>query len=126
MEQPTKGTTDPPGLRESTLAFASGIVRLRVKLDRADSVAKTNSQQLWRSGASVGANVEEACGGASPKDFGHKIAIAGKEARETRCWLRLLAATVQIDEHQLARLIDEFTQHVAILTSVRQKTRSPS
>jgi len=32
----------------------------------------------------VGANVEEAMGGSSRKDFAHKLEIAYREARETR------------------------------------------
>ncbi|HTX87305.1 MAG TPA: four helix bundle protein [Candidatus Nanoarchaeia archaeon] len=48
------------------------------------------SKQALRSGTSIGANVEEAVGGQSYKDFVSKIGIAYKEARETRYWLRLL------------------------------------
>jgi four helix bundle protein len=42
------------------------------------------------SGTSIGANVEEAVGGSSRKDFINKLQIAYKESRETRYWLRLL------------------------------------
>ena len=38
------------------------------------------SKQLLRSGTSIGANVEEAVGGISDKDFTVKMAIAYKEA----------------------------------------------
>ena len=48
------------------------------------------SRQLLKSGTSIGANVEEAIGGQSRKDFLSKISIAYKEARETKFWLRLL------------------------------------
>jgi len=48
------------------------------------------SKQLLRSGTSIGANVEEAVAGQTKKDFIAKMAIASKEARETRYWLRLL------------------------------------
>lgn len=41
------------------------------------------SKQLVRSGTSIGANVEEAIGGQSGKDFFAKISISYKEARET-------------------------------------------
>ena len=47
------------------------------------------SNQLFRSATSIGANVEEAIGGQSKKDFIAKISIAYKEARETRYWIRL-------------------------------------
>ncbi|MEP7145529.1 MAG: four helix bundle protein [bacterium] len=42
------------------------------------------------SGTAIGANVEEALGGQSIKDFLNKISIAYKEALETNYWLRLL------------------------------------
>lgn len=48
------------------------------------------SKQLLRSGTSIGANVEEALGGQSDKDFYFKLNIVYKEARETHYWLRLL------------------------------------
>lgn len=48
------------------------------------------SRQLLRSGTSVGANVEEAIGARSRRDFIAKLSISYKEARETHYWLRLL------------------------------------
>ncbi len=46
--------------------------------------------QFLRSGTSIGANIEEAEGGQSNKDFISKMSIAYKEARETNYWLRIL------------------------------------
>ena len=40
------------------------------------------SKQVLRCGTSIGANVEEAIGGQSSKDFISKLEIAYKEARE--------------------------------------------
>jgi four helix bundle protein len=48
------------------------------------------SKQILRSGTSIGANIEEAIGGQSRKDFFSKICIAYKEARETSYWLKVL------------------------------------
>ena len=48
------------------------------------------SKQLLRSATSIGANVEEANAAQTKKDFTAKMAIASKEARETKYWLRLL------------------------------------
>ncbi len=55
------------------------------------------SRQLLKSGTSIGANVEEAIGGQSRKDFLSKISIAYKEARETKFWLRLLRDSNSMD-----------------------------
>ncbi len=51
------------------------------------------SKQLLRSGTSIGANIEEAIGGQTDKDFFAKLNIAYKEAIETHYWIRLLNDT---------------------------------
>ena len=56
------------------------------------------SRQILKSGTSIGANVEEAIGGFSKKDFRAKMSISYKEARETQYWLKLLKDTDYIDE----------------------------
>ena len=48
------------------------------------------SKQILRCGTSIGANIEEAIGGITKKDFINKVFIAYKEARETHYWIRLL------------------------------------
>lgn len=47
------------------------------------------SKQILRSGTSIGANIEEALGGQTTKDFFSKITISYKETRETMYWLKL-------------------------------------
>ncbi len=47
------------------------------------------SDQVLRSGCSIGANVKEAQGAESKADFIHKMKIAAKEAEETEYWLEL-------------------------------------
>ncbi len=61
------------------------------------------SKQLLRSGTSIGANIEEAIGGQSDRDFFTKMTIAYKEARETLYWLRLLgdAGYLEMDDSAL-------------------------
>ena len=72
------------------------------------------SKQLLRSGTSIGANVEEAGAGISRKDFRSKMAIALKEARETKYWLRILKESRLVDvdvsqalvhAHELVRIL---------------------
>ena len=48
--------------------------------------------QLVRSGTSIGANYCEADEAVSKKDFRNKIGTCKKEARETKHWLRMIAA----------------------------------
>lgn len=48
------------------------------------------AKQLLKCSTSIGANIEEANAAISKKEFIVKMAIASKEARETRYWLRLI------------------------------------
>lgn len=47
------------------------------------------ANQLFRSGTSIGANVNESQSCESKADFIHKLKIAAKEAEETEYWLLL-------------------------------------
>ena len=74
---------------DKSFAFALRILKLYVFLKKKKVDAGLCSQ-IVDSGTSIGANVEEAVGGYSRKDFINKMQIAYKEARETKYWLRLL------------------------------------
>ncbi len=56
------------------------------------------SNQIGRSGTSIGANIYEAQYAQGRKDFISKLEIALKESNETRYWLELLYRTKYIDE----------------------------
>ncbi|MBQ7106264.1 MAG: four helix bundle protein, partial [Clostridia bacterium] len=56
------------------------------------------SNQLERSGTSIGANIREAKYAHSRPDFIAKLQIALKESSETEGWLQLLFNTNSIDE----------------------------
>lgn len=79
------------------------------------------ADQILRSGTSIGANVEEATGGLTKREFTAKMGIAYKEARETRYWLRLLGATNYIDAKTLESMLLDCEELVKILGSI-QKT----
>ena len=81
----------------------------------------TLSKQLLRCGTSVGANIEEAIGGQSEKDFFAKLTIAYKEARETNYWIRLLRDTDYLTENQAVSLLQDIVEIQKIIASI-QKT----
>ena len=62
------------------------------------------SNQIGRSGTSIGANIREAKYAQGTKDFISKMEIALKEASETGYWLELLYKTGYIDEATFHRL----------------------
>jgi four helix bundle protein len=57
------------------------------------------SQQILKSGTSIGSLIREAEFAESRNDFAHKLYIALKEANETIYWLDLLFATGYIDKN---------------------------
>ncbi len=66
--------------------FAVRIIKLYKHLSQ-EKKEFVLSKQLLRSGTSIGANIEEAIGGQSRKDFFAKLTIAYKEARESHYWI---------------------------------------
>ncbi len=99
-----------------TYDFAIKIVRLSQKLQKQKEFIL--SKQLLRSGTSIGANVEEAIGGISKKEFRAKMSISYKEARETNYWLRILKDTGYIDSQEFNQLTIEITCILKILYKI--------
>ena len=62
------------------------------------------SNQIGRSGTSIGANIYEAQYAQGKKDFISKLEIALKEASETGYWLEVLRKTNYIDEQSYQAL----------------------
>ncbi len=106
----------PFDIKERTFLFGVRIVKLVNVLPR--SIAGIEiGRQVIRSGTSIGANVEEADGAESKKDFIHKMSIARKEVRETRYWLRIIQTSL-LDNAEVADLIQESDQLVRILSRI--------
>ena len=105
--------------------FAQRIIRCyKHLLDNRQPLAIAD--QLLRSGTSIGANMEEATGDFSRRDFISKCSIAYKEARETHYWLRLLKATDCL-EHKLADLLlDDAEQLKKMLNAIIKTSRDNS
>lgn len=76
------------------------------------------ADQLLRCGTSVGANVEEAVGGFSRRDFAAKCSIAYKEAREAHYWLRLLRDTECIEPKLANSLLNDAEELKRILAAI--------
>ena len=104
-------------IMERSYGFALRIVRSARHLDR-DRVGGLQSQQIWRAGTSIGANVEEAQAAESKRAFVHKMAIARKESREAHYWLRLFRDADVVPLSQMTDLIDECDELVRMLTAI--------
>ena len=85
-------------LAEQSMDFAVQIIELVKQLkEHRESVI---SNQVGRSGTSIGANIREAKYAHGRADFISKMQIALKEANETGYWLELLYRTGYISEEQ--------------------------
>ena len=77
------------------------------------------SKQVLRCGTSIGANIEEAIGGQSEKDFLAKISISYKEARETMYWIKLLSATDYLNEEKTKSLLTDAEEICKIIGTIQ-------
>lgn len=105
-------------VQQKSFAFAIRIVNA-YKYLRFEKNEFVLSKQLLRAGTSIGANIEEAIGGQSEKDFLSKISISYKEARETVYWLKLLQATEFLSKLEATSLIDEAEELCKILGKIQ-------
>ena len=111
-------------IHDKSFQFALEIIGLYKKLQSEREYVL--SKQLLRSGTSIGANVEEALAGQSRRDFMSKMAVASKEARETRYWLVLLQKS-NLTKIELSQAIKNNEELIRILTSIVKTTAgSPS
>jgi four helix bundle protein len=112
---------------ERTYKFALRVIKLVSSLPR-NSTGEILGRQVLRSGTSVGANIEEAFGATSKREFTFKLNIAFKEAKETHYWLRLIRAGL-VSAKQIDPLIQEALEIKLILaksivSSQQSKTKS--
>jgi four helix bundle protein len=113
----------PFDIKERTFQFGTLIINLCLNLEKKFGGIKTLSTQLFRSGTSVGANIEEAYGTQTDADFLNKFVIALKEARETSFWLRQLIASKIMAANEINDLITECEEIKKILGAIITKKR---
>lgn len=110
-------------IQKKSYDFALRIVRLYIYL-KEEKKEYTLGGQILRSGTSIGANVEEAIGGQSDKDFFAKMSIAYKEARETHYWVRLLADSEFIKQSEKESLLNDCDELLKIIGSIRKTMKN--
>jgi four helix bundle protein len=112
-------------LEERTAAFGAQIVGFSKRIPR----NPTNNRlidQLVGCGTSVGANYCEANEGVSAKDFRHIIGRCVKEAKETKFFLRMIAAAEPTLATAARELYSEAKELHLIFASIFRKTRAGS
>ena len=101
---------------EKSKRFAIRIVNL-YKFLCEEKREYTLSNQILRSGTSIGANIAESVCAISKKDFQSKLYIALKETVETIYWLEILKETEYITQSQFQSLFDDCDEIRKILSS---------
>ena len=97
--------------------FALRIIKLYQYLKN-EKKEYTLGKQILRSGTSIGANIEEATGSISKKEFRAKMFISYKEARETHYWLRLLKDSDYLENDLADSLINDVEEIKKILGAI--------
>jgi four helix bundle protein len=102
-------------IKERSFKFAVEIVKFCIYLKEIRQYELSN--QLIRSGTSIGANLREAVNGYSKKDFIYKVSIAQKEADETIYWLEIINEII-VDDPIPSQLLNESRQLLKIIRTI--------
>jgi four helix bundle protein len=103
---------------EKSFNFSVRIIKLYKYIKRKEKDIEPLLKQFLRSGTSIGANITEARGAITKKDFFNKLHIALKEARETEYWLELLKAVDAISLDEFESINSDSKEIIRLLTSV--------
>ena len=110
-------------LCNDSIMFASKILKLSKRLREQKEYVV--SDQIGRSGTSIGANIHEARYAQSKADFLSKLQIALKESNETGYWLKLLLNSEYLTEAEYKEY-DEACTHLRVLLISSIKTAKAS
>ena len=106
--------------------FAVEIINMckAIKEKKRESVL---TNQLMRSGTSIGANIHESKYAHGTADFISKMQIALKECYESEYWLELLSRTGYIDDEQYKSIINNCGQIrrmlISSINTVKEKSQ---
>lgn len=102
---------------DKCMCFAVRVVNLCKFLEKEKHEYRI-SDQLFRSGTSIGANFFEAQSAISKKDFIAKIYIAQKECNESLYWLTLLKNTSQLTNSQYESIYTDCEELKKLLVTI--------
>ena len=109
-------------LEMRTKEFSLQLIQFLESLPK-NYLGETLGRQLLKSGTSIGANYREANRAESKADFIHKLAIAEKEASETVYWLELMTEAGIGDRKDVAKLLQEAREILAIFTAAGRTSK---
>jgi four helix bundle protein len=103
-------------MRARTKQFTLRVMRVISALPES-AQGRIISHQLMKAGSSVGANYRAVCRARTRKDFINKLGVVIEEADESAFWLEVSGEGNVLDPQQLAPLLQESNEIVAILTA---------
>ena len=107
-------------LSERTARFGEAAIEF-ARIVKLDPVTSPLVKQLVRAATSVGANYAEADEAGSKKEFRYRISLCKREAKETRHWLRMIAAAVPELKEEARRLWREANELTLIFAAIFRK-----
>jgi len=107
-------------LEERTAKFGESVIQFVKRLPKGPIVDPLISQ-LIRAATSIGANYCEADDSASKKEFRFRISLSKREARETKHWLRMMAAAVPEMKDEARTLWTEAKEFHLIFAAIYRK-----
>src|SRR5260370_21641241 len=107
-------------LEERTAKFGEAIIAFCKKV-KATPITTPLIGQIVRSATSIGANYCETDDAVSKKEFRLKIATCKKESRETKHWLRMLAAADDSIKNEARRHWQEAKELHLIFAAIWRK-----
>jgi four helix bundle protein len=119
------GDKHPFDLEERTAQFGESIIRFARKILR-DPANERLIGQLVGCGTSIGANYCEASESVSKKDFRNTVSRCVKEAKETKFFLRMIAASEPALSEEARQLYREAKElHLIFASMVRRSNSIP-
>jgi four helix bundle protein len=120
LHEGASGNGHPYDLEERTAQFGEAVIRFIKKIPRGPDNDRLISQ-LVGCGTSVGANYHEANEPMSKKDFRYSIRRCIKEAKETKFFLRMIAASEPHLADEARILYCEAKELILIFSSMSRK-----
>jgi four helix bundle protein len=104
-------------LKYRAFYFSLDVIRFMEMLDLHRPAVKIVADQLIRSVTSIGANIVEAQGSASKREFVNYFHIALKSAQETKYWIAILRELVPENRDKIITLLTEADELTKIISS---------
>lgn len=109
-------------LKKRTKLFALEVINLVESLPKTKTT-NVISNQLIRSGTSVGANYRAACRAKSKADFINKLKIVEEEDDESIYWMELLEDAKVVESSKLTHIKKEADELLSIFVSSIKKAK---